>query len=311
MELLIFYLTNSQRHYTFPHFIQMLSSSHMKSSWKILVLTHDNDIDFYYNHMINLEINFEICKVNPNNNYLTKVFSATDYAEKNGFKFMMKCDNDIFLKSQTLDYMIDNLNMLNNDKHLTLGPVLTSGIPGIEYFIEEFLDNDAKSKIENMFLKTKFRDCCGADYTFLNKYTEESTIWDKTEFFNSVKNMNHYYKGIHPIRVNDESLRFLNDYIIENKERFLKDNDLKIINDNNSPYLCNSIFCIKTDIYRKIITNKDLYVDSFDEVPVNKYSWLNNMNHLFVENGFAIHMYYNWNTNHIKLENEFCDKFFT
>ena len=86
--------------------------------------------------------------------------------------------------------------------------------------------------------------------------------------------------------------------------------ELKIICDNNSPYLCNSIFCIKTDNYRKIIDNKSLYVDSFEEVPLNKFSWINNMNHLFVENGFAIHMYYNWKANHINFEKEFCDKFF-
>jgi hypothetical protein len=44
---------------------------------------------------------------------------------------------------------------------------------------------------------------------------------------------------------------------------------------------------------------------------VNKYAWQNNMNHLFVKNGYAIHMYYNWKNNHIAYENEFCKRFFS
>ena len=35
------------------------------------------------------------------------------------------------------------------------------------------------------------------------------------------------------------------------------------------------------------------------------------MNHLFVKNGFAIHMYYNWKENHIDYEKKFCEDFFT
>jgi hypothetical protein len=82
------------------------------------------------------------------------------------------------------------------------------------------------------------------------------------------------------------------------------------IDDDNSPYLCNSIFCIKTDTYTQILSDKSLYVDAFDEVCVNKYCWNNNMNHLFVKNGYAIHMYYNWKVNHIEYEKQFCDAFF-
>ena len=59
-----------------------------------------------------------------------------------------------------------------------------------------------------------------------------------------------------------------------------------------------------------IIWNQSLYVDAFEEVPLNKYAWINNMNHLFIKNGFAIHMYYNWKYNHMSYEEDFCNKFF-
>ena len=312
MQLLIFYLTNNRRHYTFSKFIEMLNMSQKKDQWKLLILTNSHDENFYIENLKQYnDMNYDTTNVEPDNNYLRKVNFAGDYAKKNNIPYVMKCDNDIFLKAQTLDFMIDNLHLLENTTNLTIGPVLTSGIPGIELFIEQFLDHEAKKKIEELFLQTKFYNRDGAIYDFLNKHTLNATEWKKEEFFESVKSMNHHYKGIHPIRINETSLQFLNEYIIKNKDRFLQNNnELSIIDNNNSPYLCNSIFCIKTETYIKILLDNSLYVDSFDEVPLNKYAWKNNMKHLFVKNGFAIHMYYNWKNNHMEYERQFCNDFF-
>ena len=312
MELLVFYLTDNRRHFTFPHFIEMLNKSQRKIKWKLLILTHSNDEQFYIEQLQKSDnICYDIKYVPENKNYMVKVNYACNYAETYKFPYLMKCDNDIFIKSQTLDYMIDNLYLLENTKHLTIGPVLTSGIPGIEYFKEEFLDETAQKHLEQLFLKTNFYNRDGASYEFLNQNTLHSNEWKKDIFFNNVKSMNHHYKGTHPIRINEESLQFLNNYIINNKERFMKDYELSIIYNDNSPYLCNSIFCIKTDTYKKILSSQSLFVDDFDEVPLNKYAEINNMNHLFVKNGFAIHMYYNWKSNHIAYEQIFCNNFFT
>jgi len=310
MQLLIFYLTDNNRHYTFPHFINLLNKSCQKNKWQLMILTHADDELFYKLHLEKYDINTTIIKVSEYNNYLNKIFVASDFAKKNNIPYMMKCDNDIFLRGETLDYMINNLHFLENNNHLTMGPVLSSGIPGIEYFKEYFLDAETNEKMNNLFLKTVFYNRDGATYDFLNQYTINSNIWDKDAFFNSVKSMNHHYKGIHPIRINEESLQYLNEYIIKNKDKFYQNHELSVIQNDNSPYLCNSIYCIKTDTYIKILNDTSLYVDSFDEVPLNKYAWMNNMNHLFIKNGFAIHMYYNWKNNHLLYENNFCDRFF-
>jgi hypothetical protein len=290
----------------------MLNKSCKKNLWKLLILTHTHDNNFYINEINkHSNIQYDVFNVISNDNYLRKVKYAGNYAESNNYPYVMKCDNDIFIKAETLDYMIDNLELLENSNHLTIGPVLTSGIPGVEYFKEQFLDIESQKKLNALFLKTIFQDnYCGANYAFLNKNTIQSTEWKKDEFFEKVKSMNHFYKGIHPIRVNEESLQFLNDYIIKNKERFLKTYEMEVIYNDNSAYLCNSIFCIKTDTYKKIITDNTLYVDQFEEVPLNKYCWNNNMNHLFIKNGFAIHMYYNWKNNHMEYEKQFCCEFF-
>jgi len=310
MKLLIHYLTDERRHYTFPHFIKLLNESKYKNEWSLLILTNSNDEEFYETELKNVNIGSNIIKVANENNYLVKVDVAINIATQNNIPYMMKCDNDIFLKAQTLDYMIENLDLLNNTPHLTIGPVLTSGIPGVEYFCDEFLDKDAQNTIKQMFLKTVFYNRDGAIYTSLNQHTINSSEWNKREYFNSVRQLEHHYKGIHPIRINEESLQFLNNYIIDNKERFMKEYSLDIIKDDESPYLCNSIFCIKTETYKTIVNDNSLYVDGFEEVPLNKYAWKNNMNHLFIKNGFAIHMYYNWTPNHINNETQFCNKFF-
>ena len=311
MKLLIFYLTDNRRHYTFPHFIKMMNNSEKKDDWKLLILTHTHDENFYTEQLKNYDINYDVTNVQPDNNYLRKVNYAVNYAEINKFPYIMKCDNDIFLKAQTLDFMVDNLYLLESNKHLTIGPVLTSGIPGIEYFKEEFLDFESQKQLENLFLQTTFYNRDGATYDFLNEHTINASEWKKDNFFTGVKSMNHHYKGIHPIRINESSLQFLNEYIIYNKERFLQNNELNIVKNDNSPYLCDSIFCIKTETYKYILSDTSLFVDDFDEVPLNKYAWKNNMNHLFIKNGFAIHMYYNWKNNHIAYEEDFCRRFFS
>lgn len=311
MELLILYLTDERRHYTFKHFIDLINESVLKNKWKILILTHSNDSSFYSDILKLTDISSYTITVEENNNYLNKLFLGINFAEKNNIPFTMKCDNDIFLRGNTLDYMINNLESINNTQYLTIGPTLSSGIPGIEFFKEQFLDESENKKLEDLFLQTRFYDRDGASYTFLNKHTLDSNKWDKNEFFDSVSHMDHHYKGIHPIRINEESLQFLNKCIIEKKDDFFfNKKELKKIESTNSPYLCNSIFCIKTDIYKNILLDNTLYVDPFDEVPLNKYTWKNNMKHLFVENGYGIHMYYNWKNDHLEYEKNFCLHFF-
>ena len=72
-KLLVFYLTNSCRHFTFQPYINLLNESKDKSLWKLIVLSHSNDLEFYEGilnktDIIHSEFNFE-----DHNNYLNKV----------------------------------------------------------------------------------------------------------------------------------------------------------------------------------------------------------------------------------------------
>jgi hypothetical protein len=310
MKLVIFYLTSDSRHFTFPHFASLLDKSNKKDEWELLVLTNSDDTEYYKGILTTSSITHRVVKVQTDNNYMDKIRFAVDYSEKNNIKYMMKCDNDIFLKGKTLDYMIDNLYVLDGKEHLTLGPTLSSGIPGVEYFKSQFLSSDEKGILDIHFSETHFRNMDDAEYAQLNVYTYGSEKWDSEKFFKGVKGMNHHYKGIHPIRVNLEAITYLNKCILNNKERFFNTEPSSLIKNDASPYLCNSIFCIRRDIYKKIIEDTELFVDQFDEVPLNKYATRESMNHVFVENGFAIHILYNWYNNHTAYEAEFTEKLF-
>jgi hypothetical protein len=310
MKLVLFYLTSNSRHYTFPDFIKLLNESKKKDLWELLILTHSGDQQFYLNELANKSIKTTIINVPPHNNYMTKVKVAIDFAEKNNSPYLMKCDNDIFLNSQTLDYMIDNLSILDGKEYLTLGPTLSSGIPGVEYFMKQYLSNSEQDELKKLFIKSQFYNRDGAIYTELNNHTIGSESWDKDDFFDSVKLMNHHYKGVHPIRINYEAIDYLNKCILNNKEKFFTTQPTSLILNDSSPYLCDSIFCVRTDTYKKIINDSSLFVDDYDEVPLNKYAWKESMKHVFVENGFAIHILYNWYNNLSQYEMEFTNNLF-
>ena len=53
-------------------------------------------------------------------------------------------------------------------------------------------------------------------------------------------------------------------------------------------------FLISTYNYNKLINIDNLIIDGCDEVPLNRYSWNNNIKHLIINNGYAIHITYNW-----------------
>jgi hypothetical protein len=59
-KLLIFYLTDSRRHYTFKPFLDLLCKSNRKKDWVLLVLTHDNDTEFYRDELIQRDIQYNI-----------------------------------------------------------------------------------------------------------------------------------------------------------------------------------------------------------------------------------------------------------
>jgi hypothetical protein len=192
-----------------------------------------------------------------------------------------------------------------------LSPSLSTGIPSVEYFIQQLLTKKEQDEIRDEFNKCEFFEQGGIfDYRFLNQCTiHNKGKWDYNYYFDtlrSVMNSHHVvkhtgrtingyhtaYRGIHPIR-HGWGNQLINDYIIQHREEFFREKECSIIHDN-SPYLCNMCFIISTKNYNQLLNVESLTIDGCDEVPLNRYAWKYNLKHLIINNGFAIHISYNW-----------------
>lgn len=221
-------------------------------------------------------------------NYLNKIKVALDSSSE----YSVKLDEDCFMNNYVWDYLIENVDVLNDDNILTLSPVMSNNIPSCDYFIEDFIDDKyIKSKIYNMFLGVNMPNgLWGANYEQLNFYTLNSKEWNPKNFYEGVKNLKTNTRGIHPLRISYDSQKEINDYIINNVERFINPNNYNLF-EIDSPYFTNSLFFIKTSEWKKILSlpRKDTY----DEISLNKYKTKKNKKFLFVKNGFGIHPMFN------------------
>jgi len=259
----------------------------MLHSWESL---EDKNIEEGIKILKENKVDYEVNIVRNNtDNYMRKIYVALS----KGTPYSMKIDEDIYFRAETVDYAIENLETLNDTSNLTLSPLLSTGIPTTDYFIESFLDLEAKQKLSAIFLDTKIEEnLWGADYRNLNSLLSGMETWDYTSFYNQVKSLTHYYKGIHPVRVSAVAQDYINEYILKNISQFIREGN-KSIRSYDAVYLCNSAFFIKTEEWSKVINDKSLFRDSFDEVPLNLYAQQTGKKHLFIEGSFCIHPYYN------------------
>ncbi len=310
-SICIFFLTANARQFMFPQIADNISKCRNKDKIKLLILTNpDDNVERYVNTLVNKDIDYNIFVVPVENNYMNKAYVAVQYAESNNIPYLMKHDNDVLCSPYLYDYLFENLQILDDSKNLVITPTLTSGIPTVEQFINDFCTPQEKEELHRLFLRHTFGPLWGADFTPLNKHTIQAQSWNAYEFFKGVKDIPHHYKGIHPIRISEDAIFRLNDIVLSRRKELFSDRKFSFVYDNFSPYFCNSIYIIKRDTYKTILLSKDLFVDAFDEVPLNKYRDNNNLNIVYTENGAAIHVIYNCITHHGIYERMFMDKFY-
>lgn len=226
-----------------------------------------------------------LSKVIPSSGYMPKIIEAV----KTECEYSCCMDEDVIMNQYVWDYLIENVNCLDNDKNLLLSPLLSNGIPTVEMFIESFFDEREKDELYEIFNRTYIPNLWGVNYESLNL---NSKLWDYNTFYNEVKKINHHYKGMHPVRISYDAHMKIAEFICNKKEKFLSKQNYKI-KEVDLPYFCNNIYLIKTKVWSKIINDSTLFKDGFDEVPLNIYKEKNNKNMVFVDNSHAVHMAYN------------------
>jgi hypothetical protein len=226
----------------------------------------------------------------PNQDYMTKV----RWAVQQPYEYSVKLDEDIFVNSSLWDFLIENVDVLDNPKNAAMSSLLSNGIPTGDQFVREFFDWEDQVKINKIILKTPLPHIWGVDYSFLSKHTVGASHWDSQAFYESVRTLNHYYKGIHPVRVSLEAQELILELLLKPKyvQKFLDKQDYSLER-SKLPYMCNSFFFVKTSKWKYLVENQELYRDGFEEVNLNLDFERNNLDWVFVKNGFGIHTKYN------------------
>lgn len=253
----------------------------------LLISNSDDSVKHLYTILKNNNIETNVF-LTPKGNYMTKINTGI----KTNCEYSIKLDEDIFLGTHLWDYFIENLDILNDEENLFLSPILTTGIPTVDYFIDEFLTKEQQQELFKIFLQTPLPSIWGADYSNLNQHTIKATIWNSDSFYNEVEQIDHYYKGVHPVRFSPQAQLKILEYTINNLHNIVKKNNYSTFSVKR-PYFCNSIFGIKNKVWQNILEDKSLFKDDFEEVPLNLYREKNDLKMVFIKNGFAIHPSYN------------------
>lgn len=286
-SITINYLSHNRLNYTELMFY-FLSKIKPENKLKIklnVLATHDND---WENKCNDLDIDYSVHLIKSDNNYLNKIKIAIS----TDTEYSVKLDEDCFINNYVWDFLIENVDILKNEEILTLSPIMSNNIPSCDYFISDFIEDDIiKEKVYDYFLNRPMPNgLWGVDYTPLNQFTINAKTWDFKSYYEKVKTLNTNTKGIHPLRISYEAQMEINNYILNNLNKFIDKNDYSVF-DINAPYFTNSLFFIKTSEWVKILTQST--VDSYDEIALNKYKIDTNKQFYFVKNGFGIHPMFN------------------
>jgi len=253
------------------------------------------------------------CNVVYDSGYMSKIRNATN----SNCEFSCKWDEDVFLCHKAWDFIIENLDYLKkNSDVLFFSPIISNGIPSVDIFVEDLFTTEYRKKYFDIIKNTNMTsnplaNSWGVDYSCLNKNTIDAMEFNCEDFYNNVKLIPHHYKGIHPVRISFELHELFANFISENFSKIIYNNNFHFVKIDR-PYFCNSFFFIQTNMWKQIINSNDLYVDNFDEVPLNLYrEKLLIKNMAFIKNAYAIHMAYNTIgiENQLKIESKFYDIF--
>jgi len=221
-------------------------------------------------------------------NYLHKTVHATNMP----YEYSIKLDEDIFLSHHVFNFLFTKgCEFLDDSQNLFVTPALSNGIPSIQNFMDSYLMDDEKRALVDVFSKSKIpKRLWGVNWE--NEQHVLDGGYNHDSWFNTVARNPHYYKGLHPVRYDWDSQLMMNEFVKKYIGMFNDPVDFTI-DEITRPYFCNSVFLIKTSEWKSIINDKSLFVDDFEEVPLNRY-WKNTQKKaLCLTNSFGIHTMYN------------------
>ena len=125
---------------------------------------------------------------NTGGNYMNKIYKCFSFPSE----YCVKIDEDVFIPANLWGYMISRRNILDDLENLFVAPLLSTGIPTAEIFIENFCEEKDKLYLFNMFNEYIFPAALwGCDYSSLN--IGKKSHWNPEEYYEKVSKINHFY----------------------------------------------------------------------------------------------------------------------
>lgn len=245
-----------------------------------------------------------------NSDYLSRVRMA----QNTDCKYSCKLDDDVLISRYVLDYLIDNLDKIDNYETPILAPILTNGMPSVDMFIDDFLNEQDRTIAHDILLRGSIvENMWGLNYCKINEKIRSMKEWNGREYWDFVSkvdtnweknNVPWYYfivRGVHPSRFSYEYNMFIASKVFENQDKFFNKNEY-YLDTFDAPYFTNNMFISETKFWKDALS---LFSDGWDEGQLSLRLLMDKSKILYVRNGFGIHMAYGMTDRHMTIEQEY------
>ena len=300
----IFYLTNRRPKFLLAHALELseaIKEEHRVRS--VVFLGNPNSIPQTIKDSIRELLKEQIIIEDHygNDDYMGKL----NRIASSDADYVMKIDEDCYMTSESWRRMIALIEEIRDDDLFATG-CITNGVPTCDLFLQYHTPN-IKDRIEtDYFCKTNFHPINGADYRVLN-HPSLKMRWNPDFFWYLVSTINHPYQGIHPMRMRFDANVILNDYILDNFNASMLPKDIPVIHEKTKyPHYCPQVLLMEPTKLVKVLGSKELYFDSYEEVPLNFYREKNQLAMAIAPGIPILHTMFNWSQQY-DYENKLID----
>jgi hypothetical protein len=252
----------------------------------------------------------------PDDEYINKV----NVIKESTAKYICKWDDDVFISRHVWDYLIENVNIVDDPTVSVLAPTLSNGMPSVGLFIKDFLNDEETEIVHKIFIKDnidpKIFRC---NYESIFEAIKNMTKWEDEKYWKLIDTINPtkdriglpwFYtivKGVHPARFSYDYNMFVANHAINNQDILLGKSDF-YIDRYITPYFCNNLFLCSTEFY---IDSQKLFYDNWDEGQLTMLANQRNQSPAYVRNCYGIHMAYGCTNKQKEIQDHYLNNLFS
>lgn len=267
--------------------------------------------DSWKKKMEGSNIPFQICPMRSPGDPVG--YDGYDYKERTRIclesesKYSIRIDDDQFISTPLWNFMLSTIDeVLSQERIHAYCPVYNTGLPSVDFFVEDFLSKEDSEKLGAIFKRDSvpakpWHPWC--DYTHLQVAIEKMEKWDSVAYWKEVLNHNTVFQSIHPIRFSAEANEMLTKYIFDNFHKILEEQEYECVAIAGMP---NSHWtCTRTANWKRAVAEWGAH-DPFDEMSMQCNERKYGMFTVYIKRGFAIHPCHGLVPNRDKIDEQYA-----